>query len=80
MRREVVLRCLPLTRETGFAFDLELLVIARKLGFTRMIEFPVELVGALADNTLKLKTTTLAMVPRSLPGHLRPAAIRAHAL
>jgi glycosyltransferase involved in cell wall biosynthesis len=41
-RRPVLSRCLPLVKTTGFAFDLELLVLANDAGF-RVIEGPVQL-------------------------------------
>lgn len=42
-RREVALRVLPLLLVKRFAFDLELLAVARALGFGRMRELPVRL-------------------------------------
>lgn len=42
-RREVLAQVLPRMLEKRFAFDLELLVIARLLGFTRVREAPVRL-------------------------------------
>jgi glycosyltransferase involved in cell wall biosynthesis len=43
-RADVVDQVLPLTREQGFAFDLEFLVVAKHLGFTRIIEAPVQII------------------------------------
>lgn len=42
-RREVLDAVMPRMRVRRFAFDLELLVVARKLGFTRIVEAPVRL-------------------------------------
>jgi hypothetical protein len=39
--RRVVADVLPLLRESRFALDLELLVLARRLGYTRIVEAPV---------------------------------------
>ncbi len=44
MRRNVVVDALPLMVEKGFAFDLELLVIAKCLGYDRFVEMPVEII------------------------------------
>ena len=41
VRREVLAEALPRMVEKRFAFDLELLVVARRLGFTRFVEAPV---------------------------------------
>jgi len=41
IRREVLEKVLPLTVEKRFAFDLELFVVARRLGFDRIVEVPV---------------------------------------
>lgn len=40
-RRDVLAAALPATVESGFAFDLELLVAARVAGFTQLAEAPV---------------------------------------
>ena len=42
-RREIVTELLPILEEDGFTFDLELLAVARRLGYTRVIELPVEI-------------------------------------
>ncbi|NNN14919.1 MAG: glycosyltransferase [Acidimicrobiaceae bacterium] len=41
VRREVVEAVLPLMVERGYAFDLELFVVARSLGYARFFEAPV---------------------------------------
>ena len=43
LRREVLEAVLPLMVEQRFAFDLELLVVARRLGFDRFAELPVRI-------------------------------------
>jgi hypothetical protein len=43
IRREVLAAVLPLMLEKRFAFDLELLVVARLLGYTRIFEAPVRI-------------------------------------
>jgi glycosyltransferase involved in cell wall biosynthesis len=43
LRREVLEDVLPLMVEQRFAFDLELLVVANKLGFDRFAELPVRI-------------------------------------
>jgi glycosyltransferase involved in cell wall biosynthesis len=43
MRRQVVTEVLPLLRESRFALDLELLVLARRLGYTRILEAAVDI-------------------------------------
>jgi glycosyltransferase involved in cell wall biosynthesis len=42
-RREVLAEVLPRLAVKQFAFDLELLVVARHLGYTRVVEAPIEL-------------------------------------
>ena len=41
IRREVLAQVLPLMVEKRFAFDLELFVVAKRLGFTDVVEAPV---------------------------------------
>jgi glycosyltransferase involved in cell wall biosynthesis len=43
VRREVLAEVLPLMVEQGYAFDLEMLVIARRLGHRDLIEAPVRI-------------------------------------
>lgn len=43
VRREVLARALPRMAERRFAFDLELFVVARHLGYTRFFEAPVHI-------------------------------------
>jgi glycosyltransferase involved in cell wall biosynthesis len=43
MRRQVVTDVLPLLQESRFALDLELLVLAQRLGYTRVLEAPVDI-------------------------------------
>ncbi|HEX2090540.1 MAG TPA: glycosyltransferase [Actinomycetota bacterium] len=66
IRRDVLAAVLPRMLEKRFAFDLELLVVARLLGFTRVFEAPVRLdyrfattvtlgtVGAIVRDTLAI--------------------------
>ncbi|HVX19749.1 MAG TPA: glycosyltransferase [Acidimicrobiales bacterium] len=43
-RRQVLADILPLAGETGFALDLELLVLADRLGYRGLVELPVHIV------------------------------------
>lgn len=43
VRRDVLAAALPRTAVTGFAFDLELLVVAQRLGFRDVLEVPVRI-------------------------------------
>jgi glycosyltransferase involved in cell wall biosynthesis len=54
VRREVLADVLPLMIEKRFAFDLELFVVARHLGYTRFFEAPVRL-GERFTSTISLK-------------------------
>ncbi|HZS13198.1 MAG TPA: glycosyltransferase [Candidatus Dormibacteraeota bacterium] len=51
MRREVALRVLGAALVKRFAFDLELLALARHFGFRRIIEAPVRITYAFASTT-----------------------------
>jgi hypothetical protein len=54
MRRSVVTDVVPLLRESRFALDLELLVVAQRLGYTRVREAPVE-IEERAGSTISVK-------------------------
>ncbi len=54
MDRRVVADVLPLLRESRFAFDLEFLVLARHLGYTRVVEAPVR-IEERSGSTISLK-------------------------
>lgn len=54
MDRRVVADVLPLLRESRFALDLELLVLARHLGYTRILEQPVRIEDRL-DSTISVR-------------------------
>jgi glycosyltransferase involved in cell wall biosynthesis/O-antigen/teichoic acid export membrane protein len=66
VRREVLAAVLPRLLEKRYAFDLELLVVARSLGYTRVFEAPVRIdykfashVGARAVLRIVLDTTAI---------------------
>jgi glycosyltransferase involved in cell wall biosynthesis len=42
-KREIVTELLPVLEEDGFIFDLELLAVARRRGYTNVVELPVEI-------------------------------------
>ncbi|MGA3352408.1 MAG: glycosyltransferase [Acidimicrobiales bacterium] len=42
-RREIVTELLPILKEDGFTFDLELLAVARRRGYDNVVELPVEI-------------------------------------
>lgn len=54
MDRRVVAEVLPLLRESRFALDLELLVLAQRLGYTRVVEAPVA-IEERVGSTISLK-------------------------
>jgi O-antigen/teichoic acid export membrane protein len=54
-RRELLADVLPLTVERGFVFDLEVLVIAKRLGYRRLMEAPVILCGRV-ESTIRTRT------------------------
>ena len=43
VRREIVTELLPILEEDRFTFDLELLALARRRGYRRVVELPVEI-------------------------------------
>jgi hypothetical protein len=55
-RADVVDQVLPLTSMTGFAFDLELLVIAHDLGYLDVTECPI-VIGDRVGSTVSLGRT-----------------------
>jgi glycosyltransferase involved in cell wall biosynthesis len=57
-RRNVLATVLPLTRERRFALDLELLVLAQRLGFRQVVEVPVIIRGRLGS-TLSSKAALI---------------------
>lgn len=54
VRRKVLADVLPRTVVEGFAFDLELLVLAERLGYTQVIEAPVR-IGRRFRSTISLR-------------------------
>ncbi len=59
--RKVITDVLPLLRESRFALDLELLVLARRLGYTRIVEAPVR-IRERFGSTISLKAVWLLLV------------------
>lgn len=68
-RREVLARSLPRMLEKRFAFDLELLVVAKRLGYHRFFEAPVKLTYQFSStisvkDALRILLDTLAIFYR----------------
>ena len=61
IRREVLAQVLPLMVEKRFAFDLELFVVAKRLGFNNVIEAPV-LIQRRFTSTVSLKAVRGMMI------------------
>ena len=59
--RKVIAHVLPLLRESRFALDLELLVVARRLGYTHIVEAPVRIEERFGS-TISLKAVWLLLV------------------
>jgi glycosyltransferase involved in cell wall biosynthesis len=59
--RRVIADVLPLLRESRFALDLELLVLARRLGYTRIVEAPVR-IRERFGSTISLKAVWLLLI------------------
>ncbi len=59
--RRVIADVLPLLQESRFALDLELLVLARRLGYTRIVEAPVRIEERLGS-TVSLKAAKRLLV------------------
>ena len=59
--RRVIADVLPMLRESRFALDLELLVLAHHLGYTRLVEAPVRIEERFGS-TISLKAVWLLLV------------------
>jgi len=59
--RRVIADVLPLLRESRFALDLELLVLARRLGYSHIVEAPVR-IRERFGSTISLKAVWLLLV------------------
>ena len=59
--RRVIADVLPLLRESRFALDLELLVLAHRLGYTKIVEAPVRIEERF-NSTISLKAVWLLLV------------------
>jgi len=59
--RRVIADVLPMLRESRFALDLELLVLARHLGYTRIVEAPVRIEERFGS-TISLKAVWLLLI------------------
>ncbi|MGH9103105.1 MAG: glycosyltransferase family 2 protein [Acidimicrobiales bacterium] len=75
VRRDVLRACMPLMRESGYAFDLELFVVANHLGYQAFLELPVRIVQRFAS-TISVRAVaailrdTLAIAWRLRVAHL----------
>jgi glycosyltransferase involved in cell wall biosynthesis len=82
--RRVISDVLPLLRESRFALDLELLVLAHRLGYTKIVEAPVRIEERFGS-TISLKAVwlllkdTLALFVRYSIRRQYDAALRARA-
>jgi glycosyltransferase involved in cell wall biosynthesis len=82
--RRVIADVLPLLRESRFALDLELLVLAHRLGYTKIVEAPVRIEERF-NSTISLKAVwlllvdTLGLFVRYSVRHQYDAALRARA-
>jgi hypothetical protein len=59
--RRVIADVLPLLRESRFALDLELLVLAQRLGYTNIVEAPVRIEERFTS-TISLRAVWLLLV------------------
>lgn len=60
VRRDVLADVLPRTVIEGFAFDLELLVVAEHLGYSKVLEAPIE-IGRRFSSTVSLRALGLTL-------------------
>jgi glycosyltransferase involved in cell wall biosynthesis len=75
-RREVLQRCLPRMVETSFDFDLELLLVARQLGYRQVVEAPVQIVERTSSTVSAV--TGLGMLVGAFRIYLRAGLGRAY--
>jgi glycosyltransferase involved in cell wall biosynthesis len=81
--RRVIADVLPMLRESRFALDLELLVLAHRLGYTKIVEAPVRIEERFGS-TISLKAVwlllvdTLGLFVRFDVLHQYDVALRAH--
>lgn len=61
LHRDVVAGVLPRTVESGFCFDLEILVIAHRLGYRRIIEAPVK-IGVRFTSTVSARSVRRMLI------------------
>ena len=61
IRRDVLVAVLPRMLEKRFAFDLELLVVARRVGYRRFVELPVQ-IRERFSSTISPKTVSRMLV------------------
>ena len=84
-RREIVTELLPILEEDGFTFDLELLAVARRFGYTRVVELPVEIRGRFSSTVspraaVGMLIHTLRLTWRLRVAHHYERALRARRL
>ena len=79
VRREVLADVLPLMVEQGYAFDLEMLVIARRLGHRDLIEAPVRIGRRFASTVSRRVVFEMLATPSPSGGASGSATRTGHA-